>query len=284
MSLTAFVFVCGLSGRHRRGQHGTVAHREALARRRPGRDADSHLEGRLRSGTRGSHASDAEPSKASPGNWIACPGWPAAWWSRCATRSFSRPPKQFRRLGCRIVWLGCMNWLFPEERLHYRKCGPFDRHVFQSRYQQEQLTPQLRRFGFQESQGQRDPRGAGSAKSFLSALWPTARARSSPSDASAARPPTSSRPRTWAIYAKVPHPLRVRVLGWAAEVEARLGPPPRWAACFPPGRSRRRRFWPGCTRWSTPAQRPSRTGPAWDSKPWPPAWPWSPTTAAGGRR
>ncbi|MGD0897977.1 MAG: hypothetical protein ABR915_09070 [Thermoguttaceae bacterium] len=39
----------------------------------------------------------------------------------------------------------------------------------------------------------------------------------------------------WQVYARVPHPLRVRVLGWGPAIEARLGPPPSWAECFPAG-------------------------------------------------
>jgi hypothetical protein len=35
--------------------------------------------------------------------------------------------------------------------------------------------------------------------------------------------------------ATVAFPLRVRVLGWSAEVEARVGPPPEWAECLPAG-------------------------------------------------
>ncbi len=70
----------------------------------------------------------------------------------CNTR-FLAVAERFRELGCRIVWLGCMNWLFPKERLHYRRHGPFDCHVFQSRHQRDELEPQLRRYGYDERQG-----------------------------------------------------------------------------------------------------------------------------------
>jgi glycosyltransferase involved in cell wall biosynthesis len=37
-------------------------------------------------------------------------------------------------------------------------------------------------------------------------------------------------------------PLRARVLGWNAAVEARVGPPPAWAECLPPGSSTPQEF------------------------------------------
>ena len=49
-------------------------------------------------------------------------------------------------------------------------------------------------------------------------------------------------PRTWEIYRRIPHPIRVRILGWATEVRARLGPPPRWASCLPAGRQTPQQF------------------------------------------
>jgi len=151
----------------------------------------------------------------------------------CNTR-FLDAADRFRRLGCRVVWVGCMNWLFPRERLHYRQHGPFDRHVFQSRFQRDQLVPQLRRFGFDDSRG-RIIRGAFALEEFP--FRPRAHApgeRLVIGRMSRAAPDKFS-PRTWAIYAAVPHPLHARVLGLSDEVLARLGPPPRWVTCLPEG-------------------------------------------------
>jgi len=151
----------------------------------------------------------------------------------CNTR-FLGAADRFRRLGCRVVWVGCMNWLFPRERLHYREHGPFDRHVFQSRFQRDQLVPQLRRFGFDDSRG-RIIRGAFALEEFP--FRPRAHApgeRLVIGRMSRAAPDKFS-PRTWAIYAAVPQPVRARVLGVSDEVLARLGPPPRWVTCLPEG-------------------------------------------------
>ena len=153
--------------------------------------------------------------------------------SMCNTK-FLAAAEQFRELGCKIVWVGCMNWLFPGERLHYRKFGVFDRHVFQSRYQHDQLAGQLRRFGYEDRCG-RVIRGALSAEEFpfLPAAHGSGELFTIGRISRAAADKFS--PRTWKVYEKVPHPVRARVLGWSEEVRARLGPPPRWAECLPAG-------------------------------------------------
>ncbi len=151
--------------------------------------------------------------------------------SMCNTK-FLAAAWRFRELGCRIVWVGCMNWLFPEERLHYRRCGVFDRHVFQSRYQHDQLVPQLRRFGYDNAQGCL-VRGALAFEEFPFQPLPHAAAEIFTIGRISRAAADKYSPRTWEIYAKVPHPLRARVLGWAEEVRVRLGPPPPFAECLP---------------------------------------------------
>ncbi len=153
--------------------------------------------------------------------------------SMCNTK-FLATAQRFRRLGCKIVWLGCMNWLFPRERLHYRQCGAFDRHVFQSHYQRDQLAPQLRRFGYEDAQGH-VIRGAMDIEEFSyrplehrpGEIFTIGRISRAAAD--------KYSPRTWEIYGKVPHPIRARVLGFNGEVRRRLGPSPRWATCLPQG-------------------------------------------------
>lgn len=153
--------------------------------------------------------------------------------SMCNTR-FLAVAEQFRELGCRIIWVGCMNWLFPKERLHYRRHGVFDRHIFQSAYQRNQLAPQLRKFGYTDDRG-RLIRGAFDCSEL--AFRPLAHPPGKPLVIGRLSRSAADKysPRTWRIYERIPHPVRARVLGWAEEVRARLGPPPRWAECLPPG-------------------------------------------------
>jgi len=153
--------------------------------------------------------------------------------SLCNTRFLSAADR-FRSLHCKIVWLGCMNWLFPEERRHYRRHGAFDRCVFQSEYQRRQLASQLAKYGFHSSQG-KIIRGAFDAEEFP--YRPLGRTPGEPfviGRLSRAAPEKFS-PRTWKIYARTPPPMSARVMGFNDAVRARIGPPPRWAVCLPPG-------------------------------------------------
>ncbi len=153
--------------------------------------------------------------------------------SMCNTR-FLAAADRFRELGCRIVWLGCMNWLFPAERLHYRRRGTFDRHIFQSRYQQDQLGPQLAAYGYDASRG-RIIRGAFDVGEFPFRPLPHTPGETFVIGRLSRAEADKFSPRTWAIYGRAPQPMAARVMGWNASVQARLGPPPRWAECLPPG-------------------------------------------------
>ncbi|MBN2476897.1 MAG: glycosyltransferase family 4 protein [Pirellulales bacterium] len=158
-------------------------------------------------------------------------------------RKFLAAAARFRDLGCRIVWLGCMNWMFPEERLHYRRWGTFDRYVFQSRYQRDQLVPQLRKFGYGPAQGLllRSPLAF---EEFPFGPLPHRPGRAFVVGRISRAAADKFAPRTWQIYGKVPHPVAARVLGWSGEVRDRVGPPPPWAECLPPGSQTPQAFLP----------------------------------------
>ena len=154
----------------------------------------------------------------------------AAW---CNEHFLAAAPR-LRELGCRTVWVSCMNWVFPAERLHYRRYGPFDRYVFQSGYQRDQLGPQLERFGYRAEQG-RVIRGAFDPSELP--FRPRPHTEGKPlviGRISRAAPEKFSR-RTWAIYGRTPHPIRARVLGFGPAVAAHTGAPPPWAECMPEG-------------------------------------------------
>jgi hypothetical protein len=147
--------------------------------------------------------------------------------------AFLRCADRFRDLGCRIVWVGCMNWMFPEERLHYRSRGPFDAYVFQSGYQQAELTPQLEKFGVVASQCHRI-RGAMCVDEF--AFAPRQHSAGTPLVVGRlSRPaPDKFSANTWSLYRRIPHPVLARVMGWNDEVARKVGGPPAWAECLPP--------------------------------------------------
>jgi glycosyltransferase involved in cell wall biosynthesis len=153
--------------------------------------------------------------------------------SLCNTR-FLAVAERFRKLRCKIVWLGCMNWLFPEERIYYRKHGCFDRHVFQSGYQCAELRPQLAKYGYDDLRGQ-VIRGAFDVEEFPFRPRPHAPREPFVIGRLSRAAADKFSPNTWNAYARVPHPIAARVMGWHASVEARLGRPPRWAECLPAG-------------------------------------------------
>jgi Glycosyl transferases group 1 len=154
---------------------------------------------------------------------------------------FLRHADRFRDLGCRVVWVGCMNWLFPEERLHYQRRGPFERYVFQSEYQQSELLPQLAKFGVEPSQCYRIP-GAFSWEDFP--FRPLAHRRGEAFVVGRiSRPaPDKFSANTWPIYRRIPHPIRARVMAWDEPIAKKLGEPPPWAECLPAGQETAQEF------------------------------------------
>lgn len=148
--------------------------------------------------------------------------------------SFLRHAGRFRDLGCRVIWVNCMTWLFPDERKHYRDCGPFDRYVFQSRHQQSALLPQLAKYGVRPDQC-RLIRGAFAWEEFP--FRPLEHAARSPFVVGRISRPAADKysANTWAIYRRIPHPIRARVMAWDRQVQRKLGQPPPWAECLPAG-------------------------------------------------
>ena len=89
---------------------------------------------------------------ASPEQLSEVPGLRESVVASFSNTHFLREAARFQDLGCRIVWVGCMTWLFPGERKHYASCKPFDAYVFQSEYQQSEVQPQLAKFGVRPEQ------------------------------------------------------------------------------------------------------------------------------------
>ncbi|NUQ66148.1 MAG: glycosyltransferase [Pirellulales bacterium] len=178
---------------------------------------------------------------ASPGRLGDVPGLRGAPIVSFCNSRFLRHADRFRRLGCRIVWVNCMTWLFAEERKHYRRSGPFDAYVFQSRYQLSQLLPQLQRYGVRPDQCHL-VRGAFCPEDFP--FCPRAHVPGEPlvlGRISRAAPEKFAAD-TWAVYASAGGPIRARILGWDQNVEEKLGRPPEWAECLPAGADEPRRF------------------------------------------
>jgi glycosyltransferase involved in cell wall biosynthesis len=162
------------------------------------------------------------------------PGLPGSIVASLCNTKFLAEAAWFRQFGCKIVWLSCMNWLFPAERLHYRAYGCFDRHVFQSRYQYDQLVPQLRRFGYCDHHGA-IIRGAFDVSEFPLRPLPHHRGNALVVGHIGRPAPDKLCRGFWQLLSTIEQPVRVRVLGWQPELAAVLGAPPPWAECLPAG-------------------------------------------------
>ena len=139
---------------------------------------------------------------------------------------------RFREAGCRVVWVNCMTWLFPAERKHYDHFGLFDHYVFQSRHQERALTAKLAGYGYRPGQGT-VIRGAFCLDEFPFRPRPHA-AREPLRIGRISRPDADKySSNTWPIYARIPHPIRARLMAWSPQIEEKLGPPPPWAECLP---------------------------------------------------
>lgn len=132
----------------------------------------------------------------------------------------------FHELGCRVVWVNCMNWIHPAELRLLPVFGPFAAYVFQSGHQQETLGPQLARYGARPSSFHRIP---GPLDPAEFSYQPRPRKPGEPmvygrlSRAAANKYSTN----TWPIYQRIDYPRkRYRVLGWAPELAASIGAPP----------------------------------------------------------
>ena len=150
----------------------------------------------------------------------------------CNTQ-FIEEVERFQQLRCKIVYLPCMNWLFPQEKLRYRNATVFDRYVFQSHHQRDHVVPQLRKFGFQDEHGT-VIRGAFDVDEFP--LRPKAHARGERFIIGRlSRPGVDKFPRDlWAQFGRIPYPTSVRVMGWDGAIDDKCGQPPVWGETLPP--------------------------------------------------
>lgn len=164
------------------------------------------------------------------------------WW-------FLQAIRRFDRLGCRIVWVPCMTWPFPDERLWTRVCGMMNAYVFQSTYQAAQMMPQIEidcKNGDHDFQTDRfhQIRGAFDTAEFPFRPKPIvegepfvigrlSRSLGRPSNEPALEKyPADLWSQYGAIRRRIPH-LKARVMGWNEGIEQKCGKPPEWAECLP---------------------------------------------------
>jgi len=153
---------------------------------------------------------------------------------------------RLRRIGCRVVWVNCMTFLFADERRATQEHGPADAYVFQSQFQRSMLEPELARIGYRPEQGHLIP-GAFDVGEF------PFNPRRHPPDSEfvvgrLARPDLDKwSSNTWPIYTSVPYAHRkALMMGWTERLEKKLGKPPVWATCLKPQEIPTREFLGRC--------------------------------------
>ena len=141
--------------------------------------------------------------------------------------------KTYRDLGCRIIWINCMTFCYPNELRHYAGYGKaFDAYVFQSDWQRRQIEPQLGRFDYQPTQGHLirgafdydefpfKPREHTNGKPFMVCKLSRAECDKYSSN-------------LWPIVKRVPFShLRFQAMAWNPNVEQKCGKPPDNAAVY----------------------------------------------------
>ena len=171
---------------------------------------------------------------ATPETLDQVPGLAGATVVSFCNSAFLSHAKRLRDLGCRLVWVNCMTWLFNDERAFYRECGPFDAFVFQSDFQRSMLEPELMKLGYHPGLGHLI-RGA-----FDFEEWDFAPRPHADGEAfvvgRAARPDLDKwSSNTWPIYQRIQYRhKRALMLGLDERTHQKLGTPPKWADCLTP--------------------------------------------------
>lgn len=172
------------------------------------------------------HISSADLEKVD-----ALPGSPIV--GMC-NHQFTAHAHRFRALGCPLVWVNCMTFLFDHEKRCFAEHGLPDALVFQSDFQRRQLEPQLAEFGYEPATGhlirgafdleawEFRPRAHGKEETFVVGR--------------AARPDTDKwSSNTWPIYHRIQYQnKRALMLGMDDRTHEKLGTPPPWADCLKP--------------------------------------------------
>jgi hypothetical protein len=161
----------------------------------------------------------------------ALPGSPVV--GMC-NHQFTAHAHRFRALGCPLVWVNCMTFLFDHEKNCFAEHGLPDALVFQSDFQRQEIEPQLTEYGYEPATGHLI-RGA-----FDLDEWEL-RSRPHGKDETfvvgrVARPDLDKwSSNTWPIYNRIQYRnKRALMLGMDDRTHQKLGEPPAWADCLKP--------------------------------------------------
>jgi hypothetical protein len=141
---------------------------------------------------------------------------------------------RLRTIGCKIVWLNCMTFLFDNERQCFKKNGTPDAMIYQSEFQRSELERDLYPFGYESSQGYLI-HGA-----FEIGDWkfePLQHGENEPFVIGRAARPDCDKwsSNTWKIYENIQYWNKKGImLGVNNRTLEKLGTPPDWISCLRP--------------------------------------------------
>jgi hypothetical protein len=121
--------------------------------------------------------------------------------------------KDYKELGCKLVWSGCMTYIDRSETSQYEDGAPtMDRWVVNSEYQQMRVTPGLLKFGYKKHQIVRIP-----TPLFLDDMPFSPRPHEPETPFVIGRLSRASTDKfssnTWKIYESIPYLIEARILG-----------------------------------------------------------------------
>jgi glycosyltransferase involved in cell wall biosynthesis len=147
---------------------------------------------------------------------------------------FLRYAPWLREAGAKLVWIGCMNFVWGNEKSFFHQFGPYDAYVYQSLFQFAVVTRELKSIGVPEDRFFRIP---GSFWFDDFDFKPRDHVAGQPFVVGRlARPdPDKWHVDTWQTYAQIPYrPIEAAVMGWTESIERKLGQPPAWATTLMP--------------------------------------------------
>jgi hypothetical protein len=180
------------------------------------------------------HAAGHPGAPGSAGNLAGVPGFAGSIVAAMCNSHAMNARGVLKDLGCRLVWVNCMTFLFDNEIAAFRRHGPAEAYVFQSEFQRAELEKVLPAFGYTPARG-RVIRGALSFDEIP--FRPRAhRPREEFFVGKLARPDQDKwSSNHWRILDRVPYAgRRALAMAWTMPLARKCGPPPAWAETFAP--------------------------------------------------
>jgi hypothetical protein len=141
---------------------------------------------------------------------------------------------RLQAIGCKIVWLNCMTFLFENERRCFEKNGTPNAMIYQSEFQRTELEPILHPFGYDSSTGYLI-HGAFEIDDWK--FVPLPHEKNEPFIIGRVARPDIDKwsSNTWKIYENIQYANKKGImLGMNNRTLEKLGTPPEWVSCLRP--------------------------------------------------